>query len=64
MIPIAQDLVFTRTVEKLKEQLENKKLGVDKVIIFVDELNKYASGDSGNSYLKQTLLEARGYCCD
>ncbi|MEI8388321.1 MAG: ATP-binding protein [bacterium] len=57
MIPIAQDLVFTRTVEKLKEQLENKKLGVDKVIIFVDELNKYASGDSGNSYLKQTLLE-------
>lgn len=57
MIPLAQDLVFTRIVEKLKEQLENKKLGVDKVIIFVDELNKYASGDSGNSYLKQTLLE-------
>ena len=57
MIPLAQDLVFTRIVEKLKEQLENKKLGVDKVIIFVDELNKYASSDSGNSYLKQTLLE-------
>jgi DNA helicase HerA-like ATPase len=57
MIPLAQDLVFTRIVEKLKEQLENKNLGVDKVIIFVDELNKYASSDSGNSYLKQTLLE-------
>jgi len=57
MIPLAQDLVFTRVVEKLKEELENKKLGVDKVIVFVDELNKYASGDSGNSYLKQTLLE-------
>ena len=57
MIPLAQDLVFTRIVEKLKEQLENKKLGVDKVVIFVDELNKYASSDSGNSYLKQTLLE-------
>ena len=57
MIPLAQDLVFTRIVEKLKDQLENKKLGVDKVIIFVDELNKYASSDSGNSYLKQTLLE-------
>jgi len=57
MIPLAQDLVFTRIVEQLKEQLENKKLGVDKVIIFVDELNKYASSDSGNSYLKQTLLE-------
>lgn len=57
MIPLAQDLVFTRIVEQLKDQLENKKLGVDKVIIFVDELNKYASSDSGNSYLKQTLLE-------
>lgn len=57
MIPLAQDLVFTRIVEKLKEQLENKTLGVEKVIIFVDELNKYASSDSGNSYLKQTLLE-------
>ena len=32
-------------------------LGVKKVIVFVDELNKYASTDSGNSYLKQTLLE-------
>jgi len=57
MIPLAQDLVFTRIVEQLKDRLENKKLGVDKVIIFVDELNKYASSDSGNSYLKQTLLE-------
>jgi len=54
---LAQDLIFTRTVEKLKEQLENKELGVEKVIVFVDELNKYASSDSGNSYLKQTLLE-------
>jgi len=57
VIPLAQDLVFTRVVEKLKEQLELKALGVDKVIVFVDELNKYASTDSGNSYLKQTLLE-------
>lgn len=57
VIPLAQDLVFTRIVEKLREQLESKTLGVDKVIVFVDELNKYASNDSGNSYLKQTLLE-------
>lgn len=57
VIPLAQDLVFTRIVEKLREQLESKLLGVDKVIVFVDELNKYASNDSGNSYLKQTLLE-------
>lgn len=57
VIPLAQDLVFTRIVEKLREQLEQGTLGVNKVIVFVDELNKYASSDSGNSYLKQTLLE-------
>jgi len=57
IIPLAQDLVFTRVVEELKTRLEEKSLGVDKVIVFVDELNKYASSDSGNSYLKQTLLE-------
>jgi len=57
VIPLAQDLVFTRIVEKLREQLEQGTLGVKKVIVFVDELNKYASSDSGNSYLKQTLLE-------
>ena len=57
VIPLAQDLVFTRIVEKLREQLELGTLGVKKVIVFVDELNKYASSDSGNSYLKQTLLE-------
>ncbi len=57
MAPLAQDLVFTRVVEKLKDHLEKGDLGVDKIIVFVDELNKYASSDSGNSYLKQTLLE-------
>ncbi len=57
IISLAQDLVFTRIVEELKKRLEEKSLGVDKVIVFVDELNKYASSDSGNSYLKQTLLE-------
>ncbi|OGI00183.1 MAG: hypothetical protein A2Y25_00350 [Candidatus Melainabacteria bacterium GWF2_37_15] len=57
ILPLAQDLVFTRIVEELKKRLEEKSLGVDKVIVFVDELNKYASSDSGNSYLKQTLLE-------
>ena len=57
LIPLAQDLVFTRVVEKLREQLESGILGVKKVVVFVDELNKYASTDSGSSYLKQTLLE-------
>jgi DNA helicase HerA-like ATPase len=57
IIQLAQDLVFTRVVEELKRRLEEKTLGVEKVIVFVDELNKYASSDSGDSYLKQTLLE-------
>ncbi len=57
VIPLAQDLVFTRVVEELKKRLEEAALGVEKVVVFVDELNKYASSDSGNSYLKQTLLE-------
>jgi len=57
LIPLAQDLVFTRIVEELKKRLEEKTLGVEKVVVFVDELNKYASSDLGNSYLKQTLLE-------
>lgn len=57
VIPLAQDLVFTRIVEKLREMLEKRELGVNKIIVFVDELNKYASSDTGSSYLKQTLLE-------
>lgn len=57
LIPLAQDLVFTRIVEKLKDHLEKQNLGVEKVVVFVDELNKYASSDSGSSYLKNTLLE-------
>ena len=36
----AQDLVFARVVSRLREQLERRELGVDHVIVFVDELNK------------------------
>jgi hypothetical protein len=38
----AQDLVFARVVSRLREQLERRELGVDHVIVFVDELNKNA----------------------
>lgn len=53
----AQDLVFTRTVSKIRESLEQNNLGVERVIIFVDELNKYAAADGQDSYLKRTLLD-------
>jgi hypothetical protein len=55
--PLAQDLVFTRIVSKIREQLEQNCLGVERVIIFVDELNKYAGSDTGDTYLKRTLLD-------
>ena len=42
--PLAQDLVFARVVSKLREHLERRDLGVDHVVVFVDELNKYAPG--------------------
>ncbi len=53
----AQDLVFTRTVSKIRESLEQNNLGVERVVIFVDELNKYASSDGQDTYLKRTLLD-------
>ncbi|HEY3284338.1 MAG TPA: ATP-binding protein [Armatimonadota bacterium] len=53
----AQDLVFTRVVNKLREKMEENKLGVKQVVVFVDELNKYAPGDGADTYLKRTLLD-------
>ena len=41
----AQDLIFARIVSKLREHLERRDLGVKHLIVFVDELNKYAPGD-------------------
>ncbi len=55
--PQAQDLVFTRVVSQLREMLEKKTLGVEHVVVVVDELNKYAPSDGQDTYLKQTLLD-------
>jgi hypothetical protein len=55
--PQAQDLVFTRIVSMLRENLEKKTLGVEHVVVVVDELNKYAPSDGQDTYLKQTLLD-------
>ena len=53
----AQDLVFARVVSKLREHLERRDLGVDHVIVFVDELNKYAPHDGPDTYVRKMLLD-------
>src|SRR5206468_6554662 len=46
-----------RIVTKLREQLEKRDLGVNHVIVFVDELNKYAPGDGQDTYVRKMLLD-------
>jgi DNA helicase HerA-like ATPase len=53
----AQDLIFARIVTKLREQLEKRDLGVNHVIVFVDELNKYAPSDGQDTYVRKMLLD-------
>ncbi|MGN6391754.1 MAG: ATP-binding protein [Gemmatimonadales bacterium] len=55
--PLAQDLVFARVVSKLREHLERRDLGVDHVVVFVDELNKYAPADGAETYVRKMLLD-------
>jgi DNA helicase HerA-like ATPase len=55
--PLGQDLVFARVVSKLREHLERRDLGVDAVVVFVDELNKYAPADGTETYVKKMLLD-------
>lgn len=53
----AQDLIFARVVSKLREHLERRDLGVKHLIVFVDELNKYASSDGPDTYVRKMLLD-------
>lgn len=55
--PLAQDLVFARIISRLREHLERRDLGVDHVIVFVDELNKYAPTDGPDTYVRRMLLD-------
>ena len=55
--PLAQDLVFARIVSQLRERLERRDLGVDHVIVFVDELNKYAPTDGPDTYVRRMLID-------
>lgn len=53
----AQDLIFARVATKLREHLEKRDLGVNHVIVFVDELNKYAPNDGQDTYVRKMLLD-------
>jgi len=53
----AQDLVFARIVSQLREHLEKRQLGVEQVVVFVDELNKYAPSDGQDTYVRKMLLD-------
>jgi hypothetical protein len=53
----AQDLIFARVVTKLREHLEKRDLGVNHVVVFVDELNKYAPNDGQDTYVRKMLLD-------
>ena len=56
-----QEMLVTSIIGQLWRLAENDELGVNKVIIFVDELNKYAPG-GGQGALRDTLVDiaARG----
>jgi DNA helicase HerA-like ATPase len=53
----AQDLIFARIVSKLREHLERRDLGVRHLVVFVDELNKYAPNDGQDTYVRKMLLD-------
>jgi DNA helicase HerA-like ATPase len=55
--PEAQDLIFARVVTEARERLERNGLGVDHLIVFVDELNKYAPSDGYETYVRKMLLD-------
>ena len=44
-------------MSKLREHLERRDLGVKHVVVFVDELNKYAPGDGPDTYVRKMLLD-------
>jgi DNA helicase HerA-like ATPase len=53
----AQDLIFARVVHMLREYLERRALGVNHLVVFVDELNKYAPAEGPDTYVRRMLLD-------
>jgi hypothetical protein len=56
-----QELIVTSTISAIWKLAEKSEMGVDKLVIFVDELNKYAPA-GGEGGLRDTLVDiaARG----
>ncbi|MFN8590835.1 MAG: hypothetical protein U0031_05170 [Thermomicrobiales bacterium] len=56
-----QEILVSKVISAVWEMAEQQKLGVEKVVVFVDELNKYAPG-GGQGGLRDTLVDiaARG----
>lgn len=52
-----QDLIITRVIAELRKRMEQHKLGVDHLIVVVDELNKYAPSFGRETYMLRTLLD-------
>jgi hypothetical protein len=57
-----QDLVFSAFITNLREKMENGELGVGRLVVVVDELNKYAPTGAMETYVVKSLKEiaARG----
>lgn len=53
----AQDLIFTRVIAELRERMEQRSLGVDTIIVIVDELNQYAPNTTRETYVMRTLRD-------
>jgi hypothetical protein len=55
-------LVFSRAVREIGEMMEGERSPLDAVVVFVDELNKFAPSSSARSPLKSRLIDitARG----
>jgi uncharacterized protein len=53
----AQDLIFARVMSQLRMHLERRALGVKHVVVFVDELNRYAPNDGPDTYVRKMLLD-------
>lgn len=57
-----QDLVFAALITRLRERMEEQRLGVGRLVVVVDELNKYAPSGGSETYVVKSLKEiaARG----
>jgi len=58
----SQDLVFAGFIKKLRQKMEAGELGVGRLVVVVDELNKYAPSGGSETYVVRSLREiaARG----